>query len=157
MEVSHLSTAMVVVTITTDRHTVVSVDITPSVRTRAQRGKSACSVFHRAVSRMIERYFEGKSYDFKAFIPAPRSVFHKRVLEAVCHVNHGQTASYSDIAMAIGNPTAMRAVAHAIAENKVLIIIPCHRIIRRDGSTGEYRAGRLMKRALLTHEAAALS
>ncbi len=151
MEVSYLSTAVGVITITTDHHAVVSVDITPSVRTQSQ-GSSVCSAYHRKVSRMIERYFEGKSYDFKAFIPAPRSLFRKRVLEAVCRVNHGQTASYGDIAMAIGSPTAVRAVAHAIAENKALIIIPCHRVTRADGTIGKYRGGVMLKKQLLDFE-----
>ena len=64
----------------------------------------------------------------------------------------GQTQSYSELAAAIGAPKAVRAVASACAANKLAVAIPCHRIVRRDGSAAGYRWGTERKRALLDKE-----
>jgi methylated-DNA-[protein]-cysteine S-methyltransferase len=68
-------------------------------------------------------------------------------------VRFGETASYSEIARAIGEPLAARAVGKANAINPIAIIVPCHRIIGSDGSLTGYGGGLKMKRALLEHEA----
>ncbi|MCS7198676.1 MAG: methylated-DNA--[protein]-cysteine S-methyltransferase, partial [Candidatus Bipolaricaulota bacterium] len=65
-----------------------------------------------------------------------------------------QTRSYSEIAKTIGHPKAARAVARACAANPVPIVIPCHRVIRADGSLGGYSGGLARKRALLSLEGA---
>jgi AraC family transcriptional regulator of adaptative response/methylated-DNA-[protein]-cysteine methyltransferase len=67
----------------------------------------------------------------------------------------GKTASYSEIATALGQPKAVRAVAQACAANKLALIVPCHRVIRSDGDLGGYRWGLERKRALLARERAA--
>jgi AraC family transcriptional regulator of adaptative response/methylated-DNA-[protein]-cysteine methyltransferase len=66
----------------------------------------------------------------------------------------GETRTYSDIAEAIGQPTATRAVANACAKNPVALVIPCHRIIRKDRSLGGYRWGIERKATLLEQEQA---
>ena len=69
----------------------------------------------------------------------------------------GKTASYTEIAAALGQPKAVRAVAQACAANKLALLVPCHRIIRSDGELGGYRWGLERKRALLALERAALA
>jgi len=66
----------------------------------------------------------------------------------------GQTKSYSEIAQAIGSPRAVRAVASACANNRVALLIPCHRVIRQSGDLGGYRWGLERKRKLLEKERA---
>ena len=69
-------------------------------------------------------------------------------------IPYGATRSYSEIAEAIGRPKAVRAVARACATNRVSLVIPCHRVVRRDGSLGGYRWGLDRKRDLLSREQA---
>lgn len=80
------------------------------------------------------------------------TAFQRRVWEALRAIPPGQTRSYSAVAAAIGQPAATRAVAQACASNPVAMVIPCHRVIREDGSLGGYRWGVERKRQLLEHE-----
>jgi AraC family transcriptional regulator of adaptative response/methylated-DNA-[protein]-cysteine methyltransferase len=80
------------------------------------------------------------------------TAFQARVWQALRQIPEGQTRSYSDIAKAIGQPTAMRAVANACGANKACIVIPCHRVVREDGSLGGYAWGSERKAALLARE-----
>lgn len=68
----------------------------------------------------------------------------------------GHTATYLDIAKGIGEPKAVRAVATAIAQNPIAMLIPCHRIIHSDGATGEYHWGKELKQQLIDWEKASL-
>ena len=81
------------------------------------------------------------------------TAFQRRVWEALRQLPAGQTATYAQIAAAIGAPTATRAVAGACAANTLAVAIPCHRVIRADGSLSGYRWGVERKRALLATEA----
>lgn len=87
--------------------------------------------------------------------------FQQRVWQALRHIPAGTTATYSEIAAAIGEPKAARAVAQACANNKVAVVIPCHRVVGKDGSLTGYAWGTTRKQALLdresAHEAAALN
>ena len=85
------------------------------------------------------------------------TAFQARVWRALQKVPPGRTATYSEIAAALGQPKAVRAVAAACAANKLALLVPCHRIVRRDGDLAGYRWGVERKRALLAkeHEAAA--
>lgn len=78
----------------------------------------------------------------------------KAVWAALREIPAGQTASYAEIARAIGQPTASRAVAQACAANPLAVITPCHRVIRADGGLSGYRWGVERKQALLAREAA---
>lgn len=82
------------------------------------------------------------------------TAFQQRVWTAIRAVPAGATASYSEIAARIGEPKAVRSVAQACASNAIAVAIPCHRIVRRDGSPSGYRWGVERKRALLEREAA---
>ena len=80
------------------------------------------------------------------------SLFQKQVWQALCKIPVGHTATYGEIAEAIGKPRSVRAVANAVASNNHAIAIPCHRVIRRDGSLSGYRWGVERKQALLDME-----
>ena len=81
------------------------------------------------------------------------TVFQRSVWQALCQIPAGTTVTYSEIAKRIGRPKASRAVAAACAANKIAIAIPCHRVVRKDGSLAGYRWGIERKRALLATEA----
>ena len=82
------------------------------------------------------------------------TAFQMRVWKALREVPPGSTASYSDIARRIGQPTAVRAVAQACAANPIAIAVPCHRIVRTDQSLSGYRGGVERKAELLKREKA---
>jgi AraC family transcriptional regulator of adaptative response/methylated-DNA-[protein]-cysteine methyltransferase len=81
--------------------------------------------------------------------------FQKSVWQALRDIPAGTTISYTELAERIGRPAAVRAVAHACAENAHAVLIPCHRAVRSDGGLGGYRWGLERKRALLEREATA--
>jgi AraC family transcriptional regulator of adaptative response/methylated-DNA-[protein]-cysteine methyltransferase len=83
------------------------------------------------------------------------TAFQRRVWQALQGIPIGQTVSYTEIARRIGSPHAMRAVAGACAANHLAVAIPCHRVVRNDGSLSGYAWGVERKQALLTREAAA--
>jgi AraC family transcriptional regulator of adaptative response/methylated-DNA-[protein]-cysteine methyltransferase len=83
------------------------------------------------------------------------TAFQARVWRALQKIPFGRTASYTEIAAALGQPKAVRAVAQACAANKLALLVPCHRVIRSDGELGGYRWGVERKRALLARERAA--
>lgn len=88
------------------------------------------------------------------FPVAPRGTdFQVRVWHALREIGPGSTASYKEVAVRIGAPGAVRAVARACAANPVAVAIPCHRVVRSDGSLSGYRWGAARKRALLEREA----
>ena len=78
--------------------------------------------------------------------------FQLSVWHALSEIPYGETRSYQDIANRIGRSKAVRAVANAIAKNPILVLIPCHRVIRKDGKVGGFSAGIEFKRMLLEHE-----
>jgi AraC family transcriptional regulator of adaptative response/methylated-DNA-[protein]-cysteine methyltransferase len=84
--------------------------------------------------------------------PAPP--FQRRVWQALQAIPYGSTRTYSQVAQAIGQPAAVRAVASACAANPVALVIPCHRVVRESGELSGYRWGLPRKRALLALEAA---
>jgi AraC family transcriptional regulator of adaptative response/methylated-DNA-[protein]-cysteine methyltransferase len=83
--------------------------------------------------------------------------FQLRVWNALRKIPHGETRTYSEIAAAIGAPTAGRAVAGACARNRLAVVIPCHRVVRADGNAGGYRWGEDRKKKLLGKELAVAS
>jgi AraC family transcriptional regulator of adaptative response/methylated-DNA-[protein]-cysteine methyltransferase len=83
------------------------------------------------------------------------TAFQWRVWQALQRIPRGQTRSYAQIAQEIGAPHAVRAVASACARNRLAVVVPCHRVVRADGSLGGYRWGMTRKRELLKREAKA--
>ncbi len=78
--------------------------------------------------------------------------FSRGIWKVMSKVKPGKTASYKELAMAVGNPAAVRAVGTACAQNLLCLIVPCHRIVKSDGSIGNYYYGTKVKRALLEFE-----
>lgn len=78
--------------------------------------------------------------------------FQQQVWQKLCEIPVGQTRSYEQVAQMLGKPTAVRAVANAIAKNHIAYLIPCHRVIRASGLLGGYRWGISRKKAMLQHE-----
>lgn len=83
------------------------------------------------------------------------TAFQKKVWDALMKIPAGQTRSYAELAAQLGQPRAARAVASACAHNRVAIVVPCHRVIRGDGSLGGYRWGLQLKQQVLQRERAA--
>lgn len=83
------------------------------------------------------------------------TAFQKKVWDALMKIPSGQTRSYEQIARQIGSPRGARAVAQACANNRVAVVVPCHRVVRGDGSLGGYRWGLPLKEKLLQRERAA--
>jgi AraC family transcriptional regulator of adaptative response/methylated-DNA-[protein]-cysteine methyltransferase len=82
------------------------------------------------------------------------TAFQKKVWDALMKIPPGETRSYAQLATQLGQPTAARAVASACAHNRVAVVVPCHRVVRGDGSPGGYRWGLPLKQRLLRREAA---
>lgn len=81
--------------------------------------------------------------------------FQRRVWAALREIPAGQTVTYTELAVRLGEPRAVRAVAGACAANAIALAVPCHRVVRRDGSLADYRWGVERKRALIAKEALA--
>lgn len=106
-------------------------------------------------ARQLEEYFAGQRRTFE--VPLDLRLAHgfrRSVLGHLREIPYGLTESYAQVAAAAGSPRAVRAVGTACARNPVPIVVPCHRVVRSDGSSGGYAGGPEAKRALLTLEAA---
>lgn len=105
------------------------------------------------VTQQLREYFAGERREFD--VPLDLSgvtPFRAEVLRALMRVPYGETTTYAELARAVGNPKAVRAVGSACATNPLPILIPCHRVLRADGSLGGYRGGEAAKRFLLRLE-----
>jgi methylated-DNA-[protein]-cysteine S-methyltransferase len=106
-------------------------------------------------AREIEEYLARRRTDFD--LPLDLRLaggFRRLVLEQLRAVGYGRTVSYGQLAAAAGNPRAVRAVGTACARNPLPLVVPCHRVVRGDGSPGQYVGGPEVKQALLGLEAA---
>jgi len=101
----------------------------------------------------LDLYFGKKLKTFSVPLdPASGSVFQRRVWQELIRIPYGETRSYADVAEAVGNSSAARAVGSANGSNCIPILIPCHRVIRADGGIGGYGSGVEIKRKLLELE-----
>lgn len=101
----------------------------------------------------IKEYFNKQRTTFDVALDAPASEFRKRVWSGLRKIPHGTTIDYSTLAHNIDHPTATRAVASANGANRISILIPCHRVINKNGELGGYGGGIERKKWLLEHEA----
>ncbi|EEK99220.1 Methylated-DNA--protein-cysteine methyltransferase [Bacillus cereus BDRD-ST26] len=103
-------------------------------------------------TKEIIEYLENKRETFTSPIAAYGTAFQLSVWSTVREIPYGKTYSYTEIADRIQKPTAVRAVASAIAANPILIMIPCHRVIGKNGKLTGFRGGLEMKKELLALE-----
>ena len=103
----------------------------------------------RAVFRQLNEYFDGSLRSFDMPLAYTGTPFQVAVWEAVMTIPYGETRSYLDIAIQVGNPRAARAVGNANHECPISIVIPCHRVIASDGSIGGYGEGGLRTKQFL--------
>lgn len=98
-------------------------------------------------------YFDGKRKAFEFPYEMHGTEFQKKVWQALCDIPYGATRSYKDIACAVGNPKASRAVGMANNKNPITIAVPCHRVVGTKGKLVGYAGGLEMKETLLNIEA----
>jgi methylated-DNA-[protein]-cysteine S-methyltransferase len=123
-----------------------------SVSPRVLRAPSRLDV----AAREMEEYFAGRRSLFDLPLDFRLSHgFRRTVLSHLTQIGYGRTASYAAVAAAVGNPKAVRAVGTACATNPLPVVVPCHRVVRSDGTVGQYAGGTDAKKALLALEAAA--
>ena len=105
------------------------------------------------VARELDEYFAGSRRAFDVPLDHRLSTgFRAEVLRHLPEIGYGRTESYAQVAAAAGNVRAVRAVGSACATNPLPVVVPCHRVVRSDGSIGGYAGGPAAKRALLTLE-----
>jgi methylated-DNA-[protein]-cysteine S-methyltransferase len=107
------------------------------------------------VARQLEEYFAGRRRAFEVAVDL-RLVhgFRRAVLDHLRDIGYGRTETYAAVARAAGSPAAVRAAGSACAHNPVPVVVPCHRVVRSDGSIGQYLGGVEAKAALLALEGA---
>ena len=100
----------------------------------------------------LEGYFAGRCRTFSVPLVFPGTPFQRRVWEQLLQIPYGETRSYQELATAVGDPSAVRAVGRANGLNRIAIVIPCHRVINKNGNLGGYGGGLRRKQYLLNLE-----
>ena len=126
-----------------------------NLMTSGESGQTAIKWLASA-ARQLTEYLEGKRFEFDVPVDPQGTLFQLQVWRGLQKIPYGETVSYQDIAIQIGNLRAVRAVGMANHRNPLPLIIPCHRIIRANGHLGGYAGGLERKRALLQLEKDAL-
>lgn len=121
-------------------------------RTDESEKKQGRTAMTDLVYRQITEYFQGRRKAFTFPCELRGTEFQKRVWQELCKIPYGETRTYGDIAAAIGNPRAARAVGMANHKNPIIIAVPCHRVIGANGKLVGYAGGLEMKRELLKLE-----
>ena len=106
------------------------------------------------ITALLARYFAGERVDFSTVPVAFEhgTAFQRRVWLAMRTIPYGEVRTYAELAAHIGHPRAVRAVGNAAAANPIVIVIPCHRVVRSDGTIGNYGGGQVRKQQLLALE-----
>lgn len=132
--------------ITADDEVILSMDFTDEAF--ASSGNALC----RWAARELREYFSGKRTTFDLPLKKAPSDFAQRVYDEAIKIPFGETASYGELARAVGSPGAARAVGSALSKNPHVIVVPCHRVVRKSGEPGHYTGGDEKKLALLAFE-----
>ncbi|MFN0025847.1 MAG: methylated-DNA--[protein]-cysteine S-methyltransferase [Acidimicrobiales bacterium] len=104
-------------------------------------------------AKQLDEYFSGRRTRFELDLDLARvGGFRRSVLDQLLTIDFGRTASYRSIAAAAGSPAAVRAAGSACARNPLPVVVPCHRVVRSDGTIGQYLGGTEAKRTLLAFE-----
>jgi len=145
-------TGLVRVAYTSEDHDAVLEQLADTISPRVLRAPARLD----AAAREVEEYFAGQRTTFDLPLDLRLAVgFRRTVLTLLPTIGYGTTANYATIAAAAGNPKAVRAVGTACARNPLPIVVPCHRVVRSDGTLGQYVGGPGAKQTLITLEAAA--
>ena len=116
-----------------------------------ERCNDGCTVLDRA-QRQLEEYFSGRRREFDIPMDMGGTDFQRKCWQALTEIPYGETRSYSDIALQVGSPKGVRAVGMANHVNPIPIIVPCHRVVGKNGSLTGYAGGLDMKTWLIEHE-----
>ncbi|MCX7749847.1 MAG: methylated-DNA--[protein]-cysteine S-methyltransferase [Clostridia bacterium] len=100
----------------------------------------------------LDEYFKGKRKEFSVVLQPQGTAFQRNVWEKLKEIPYGAAIAYTDLAVKIGNEKAVRAVGHANSKNKINIMIPCHRVIGKNGDLTGYAGEVWRKKWLLEHE-----
>lgn len=106
------------------------------------------------VREQLDEYFAGRRRSFDVALAPVGTPFQRQVWDALCAIPYGETTTYAAIARSIGRPLAVRAVGAANGKNPLSIVVPCHRVIGKDGTLTGYAGGLPSKRLLLELESA---
>lgn len=123
---------------------------------RRRLGRPIVAGSHSHLDRLrteLAEYFAGTRRTFGLPLIAPGSGFQQRTWAELRSLSPGSTVSYEELALRLGHPGAQRAVGTANGANRIAVVIPCHRVVRKSGETGNYGGGRWRKEWLLAHEA----
>jgi AraC family transcriptional regulator, regulatory protein of adaptative response / methylated-DNA-[protein]-cysteine methyltransferase len=101
---------------------------------------------------LFKNYFQGQSFPPDLPIDVQATAFQWRVWRRIQSVPYGETTNYTSIAKALGKPRSVRAVANACANNRVALVVPCHRVVGKDGALLGYKWGLERKQSLLSYE-----
>jgi AraC family transcriptional regulator of adaptative response/methylated-DNA-[protein]-cysteine methyltransferase len=104
------------------------------------------------VAGELEEYFSGDRRQFDVRLSSPGTEFQETVWRHLREIPYGETTTYGDLAAAMGRPSAVRAVAGAVGDNRLAVLIPCHRVVGSEGRLTGYGGGLWRKQALLDHE-----
>ncbi len=107
---------------------------------------------NRAAIAQVLEFLEGKRREFELPLDLRATAFQRSVYAELLRIPYGETRSYGDVARAIGNPGAVRAVGAANGANPVPLVVPCHRVVRTGGHLGGYGGGLALKQQLLAME-----
>lgn len=106
-----------------------------------------------AVTGQLDDYFAGSRHDVDVPVDLRLAQgFRRTVVQQLRRIGYGERTSYAEVASAVGSPGAVRAVGTACARNPLPVVIPCHRVVRSDGSPGQYAGGAAAKVLLLEFE-----
>jgi O-6-methylguanine DNA methyltransferase len=122
---------------------------------RRRLGRPIVAGLHPHLDRLkaeLHEYFAGSRRAFDVPLVAPGSPFQERTWAELRGLTAGTTISYEELAARVGRPAAQRAVGTANGANRIAVVIPCHRVVRKSGETGNYGGGRWRKEWLLAHE-----
>jgi methylated-DNA-[protein]-cysteine S-methyltransferase len=148
--IASTTVGLVRVAFTIEGHDVVLQNLSDRISSRVLHAPARLD----AVAYQLDEYFAGRRHSFDVPLDWQLSKgFRRTVLEHLAlDISYGTTASYGTLAKLSGSPKAVRAVGTTCATNPIPVVVPCHRVVRADGTIGQYRGGPAAKRALLNLE-----
>lgn len=141
----------ITLSVTASKKAIVACGIVPHGEEISGTASLVPEVLEQALQELDE-YLRGERMTFTVPLAPAGTDFQRQVWLATCQVPYGQMRSYWWVAVRMGNPYAMRAVGNALGANPLAIFVPCHRVVRQDGSLGGFRPGVSWKELLLAHE-----